>query len=82
MKFFGGMVENNFEKRENAVYQHFLPFPKLFSKASLIGVLEKSELCDKKLIIIERIRCHLSTDFFSGRENIVQKGENACYQGH
>ena len=33
-------VENNMEKGENAGYQHFSPFPTMFSKGFLSGVVK------------------------------------------
>ena len=45
-------VENIVGKGENARYQHFLPFPAVFSKTFFYRVV-KSGLCGKELIVLE-----------------------------
>ena len=40
-------VENIVEKRENAGYQHFLPFPTMFSKSIFLRVVKVGILCRK-----------------------------------
>ena len=44
-------VENIVGKEETAGDQHFLLFPQYFQKASLLGSLENSGLCGKKLTL-------------------------------
>ena len=43
-------VQNTVGKEENAAYQHFFPFPTVFSKAFFFKVVKKSGLCGKELI--------------------------------
>ena len=40
LKFVSSRIENIFGKGENAGYQHFSPFPKMFSNASFLRVFE------------------------------------------
>ena len=48
MKFVLGMVENILGKGENAGYQHFLLFPKMFLKASFLQEVIKCQVCVAK----------------------------------
>ena len=43
LKFALGRVENILGKGENAGYQHFLLFPKMFSKASFLRVVKSRD---------------------------------------
>ena len=49
-KFLLGKVENIMGKGENADYQHFSPFPKMFSKSFLFRGVKSRESCGKDLI--------------------------------
>ena len=49
MKFSLGRVENNVGKGENAGYQHFSPFPTMFSKALCFRVVKSRDRVVKSL---------------------------------
>ena len=49
MRFVSERIENILEKGENAGYQHFLLFPKIFSKRTLSQARLKSGFCGNEL---------------------------------
>ena len=62
------------EKGENAGYQHFSPFPTMFSKRFFLTVV-KSRDCESKAFSTQSRL--LTTLIKKNFENIVGKGENA-----
>ena len=65
----GGLVENIVEKGENAGYQHFSPFPTIFSKGVFSGLLKVVIVCQMLMLRGRR-----------PSKDVVGNGDNAAKQ--